>query len=527
MKRNNYYDFIIVGAGLAGITAALKAAKLGSVALITKSPFELSNSYWAQGGIAAVTDDADSFDSHIKDTLTAGRGLCNNSAVEILVKEGSERIRELINLGMPFDKVNNKITLGLEGGHSCSRILHAGGDATGREIINFLVSFIKNEKKITVIERTLVYKLIVNDGICTGVYLFNYRTDENSIIAGSKIILATGGASAIYERSTNPYTSVGEGVSLAYDAGADIENMEFVQFHPTSFYSESGETFLISEAVRGEGAYLLNQKGERFMQHVDNLAELAPRDVVAKAIFNEMKNSQIPFVNLDLRHLDREKIAARFSNIFEEAKKFGIDITQDLVPVAPAAHYMIGGIKTGLFGETNIKGLYAIGEVASTGVHGANRLASNSLLECLVFANRAVDHSYVYAPIKMESFDAVLFRLDENAIHQFIKVKKEIAAIMNDYVGIVRNGESLKTALAGLHAIEHNLVCDRMEYYSSKTSSLLTVSVLITKAALLRCESRGAHFRTDFEFEDNSKKYSIIQNKFLQPEYLEITNDTL
>lgn len=517
------FDFVIVGAGLAGLYSAVYASKFGSVALITKSTIEISNSYWAQGGIAAAIDPNDSPQFHFQDTMKAGRDLCNRDAVQILVSEGKERVLELIEMGMPFDKENGNIALGLEGGHSARRVLHAAGDATGRELVNFVLKFVLNNDRIKIFENRFVYRIITSNNECSGVYAYDFVNKTEMVILGSATLIASGGGCAIYARTTNPHTSLGEGIALAYDAGAEIENMEFVQFHPTSFYSESGVTFLISEAVRGEGALLVNHNGERFLQYSDS-SELAPRDVVAEAIYYEMKKSGKQNVFLKLDHLEPDKIKNRFSTIYNEALKFGVDITKDLVPVAPAAHYMIGGIKTGLNAETNIKQLYAVGEVASTGVHGANRLASNSLLECIVFGKRAVDHFITDAARSNSTapkVEQLHFSVDKRKEKLLIKTRNEIADLLWLNVGIVRTKYSLETALRKLEQLQQNLSNDQ-EYYSVRFKSIVEIALLITQSALLRQESRGCHLREDFPEEnraflrtiilqkDNTTKYSTI-----------------
>jgi L-aspartate oxidase len=508
--NKNQFDFIIIGCGLAGLYSALNASKYGTVALITKTTLELSNSYWAQGGIAAAIDEEDSPGLHLEDTLKAGRGLCNYNAVEILVNEGKQRISELIELGMPFDKEDEKIALGLEGGHSKRRVLHSGGDATGREIVNFLMRLAINEKQIKIFENTLIYKLNVGNGECYGVCAYDFSKNNNFILYGRSTIIASGGGSAIYSRSTNPHTSIGDGIILAYEAGAAIESMEFIQFHPTSFFSKSGETFLISEAVRGEGAYLVNFKGERFLNE-SNLTELAPRDVVSEAIFNEMNKSGKPNVFLKLDHLDSNKIKARFSNIFLEAKKFGIDITRDPVPVAPAAHYMVGGIKTGINAETNIKRLFAVGEAASSGIHGANRLASNSLLECLVFSKRAVEFSQQ----NFDKTDFVNFKneffINYDLQKQFSEVQNRTAQLMWNNVGISRSKEKLLCILKELDKLKTENENNDCEYFSQRKNNLILLAQLITSAALFREESRGCHTRSDFPSENHYFCGTIVQ----------------
>lgn len=491
------FDLIIVGSGLAGLYSAWCASKTKRVAVITKSTLELSNSSWAQGGIAAAIGDDDSPQFHFEDTLRTGCGLCNPKAVEILVNEGRERVLELIRLGMPFDKQDGHIALGLEGGHSRRRILHSGGDVTGRETVRFTSKLLANNPNITFFENTLVYKILKKENTCRGVLAYNWQKQECLTLNGP-VLLATGGGSAIYSRTTNPHTAVGEGLSMAFDAGAGLESMEFIQFHPTAFYSGGNNTFLISEAVRGEGAYIINQEGRRFVKDLHPMAELAPRDIVSKMIFNEIETSGHPNVYLDLRHLDALKMKSRFSNIAAEAAKYHVDITTDLVPIAPAAHYMIGGVKTTVDGETNIPGLFAVGEIASTGIHGANRLASNSLLECLVFAHRAVKACQFMGEVEKQEGK---FFIDKKTEAESLAYKNEISEVMTECVGIVRNEASLKKAQ---QFISPMLDFDPEEYFSSRARSLQQVASFITNAALSRCESRGCHYRSDFPEADNS-----------------------
>jgi len=508
------YDFVIVGAGLAGLYSAMRASRFGKVAVITKTLLNNSNSYWAQGGIAAAVSPNDSPSLHFEDTIKVGRNLCNEEAVRILVNEGKERVEELINLEMPFDKENGKIVFGLEGGHSMRRVLHASGDATGKELVNFVLKLIHDNKNIRIIENTIVYKLIIDQNECFGVYAYNLDDKKDLIISGNSTIIASGGGSAIYSRSTNPHTSIGEGIALAYNAGVKIESMEFIQFHPTAFYYPNGETFLISEAVRGEGAYLVNYKNERFLQE-HYMTELSPRDIVSEAIFYEMMQSGKPNVFLKLDHLNPEKIITRFSTIYQEALKYNIDITKDSIPVAPAAHYMVGGIKTGLNAETNIKRLYAAGEVASTGVHGANRLASNSLLECLVFGKRAVEHSLSFCSAIDNKFmlnSKTNFEINDIMEHNHSKLKEEIANLLWLNVGIVRTGKSLEFALNELNRYSNNGFNEN-EYFSSRESCLITIAELITRSALLREESRGCHLRKDFSYEKDTFRKLIVHQK--------------
>ena len=523
---NEITDYLVIGSGLAGLYSAYYASQFGNVTLLTKHSLETSSSYWAQGGIASAMDEDDSPKLHFDDTITAGRGLCKKNAVEILVNEGPERIKELIKDGMQFVTENGHFSLGREGGHSRRRVLHSKGNETGKCIVEFLIGKIKDNPKIKVIDNVLVFKLLKKENECIGCKAFKWETKEEINFLAKATILATGGAAGIFKTSTNPYSSTGDGVVLGYNAGAVVSNMEFMQFHPTAFYSPTGETFLISEAVRGEGAYLLDHHGARFMREIHELAELAPRDVVSKAIFKKMKEDKSNHLFLSLQHLDPEKTKERFTNIYNEAKKFGIDITKDLVPVAPAAHYMIGGISTDLNGCTSINRLYACGEVANTGVHGANRLASNSLLECMVFSKRAVDHSLTLnndTTIPSSLKDAN-FKVDEEKNQAYLELKNKVADIMNKYVGIARSSDSLLSAIKDLNELDKEWEYEKNEYYSERLKSIKTVGKLIIKGALEREESIGAHLRIDFP-NQYEKRYFVFQSKENGIEMKEMIHD--
>jgi len=519
MQRKSF-DTIVVGSGLAGLTAAYHASKNGSVALITKSQLDTSNSYYAQGGIAGAIADDDSPELHAHDTLVAGRGLCERDAVDILVSEGRERILEMIAMGMRFDKKDGKPILGLEGGHSKRRILHAGGDATGKELTCFMLEKVMEQKSIKTFEYTAVTQIIVIDGVCAGVQALDFVSGKNVIFEGSACILATGGLSRIFSRTTNPHTATGDGISLAYDAGAKVEDMEFIQFHPSALCIENQDAFLISEAVRGEGAWLINKNGERFMKDLHPLAELAPRDVVAFSIYQQMKKDKSPNVFLSLKHLDPEKIKSRFSNIYNKLQSFGYDMTTDLLPIAPAAHYMVGGVKTGLHGETNIPGLFACGEVASTGVMGANRLASNSLLECLVFGKRAAEKAAKIAKVHIEIPEPNQFTNKPEFEQFYLDIKNEVADLMSQKVGIVRNEEDLTTALNRFEEIKNKLKVYEADYNVLKARQIAEICELITRSALLRKESRGGHIREEYKHEDPDFRVHIIFQKGKEPTYV-------
>lgn len=518
------FDTIIVGSGLAGLTAAYHASKKGSVAIITKSHLDISNSYYAQGGIAVVTDDEDTFESHIQDTLVAGRGLCDRDSVEILVEEGQKCVQEIIRLGMQFDKENGSYVLGLEGGHSKRRILHAGGDATGKGLTLFMLNKVKEQSNIEAFEYTTVVKILTENQTCVGVQAFDFENGHNVVFQSKATIIATGGLSRIYDRSTNPHTATGDGIALAYEAGAILSDIEFIQFHPSALYLPGEEAFLISEAVRGEGAWLLNTKGERFMTEIHPLAELAPRDVVAFAIHNQLLKDQSEFLYLSLKHLDPEVIKKRFSTIYQTLLSYKIDMTTDLLPISPAAHYMVGGIQTDLHGETNISGLFACGEVASTGVMGANRLASNSLLECLVFGKRAAEKAAAIESIPEYTGEIKLIELNTENEMLFLDSKNKIAALMSQKSGIVRSSEKLKEAIQELNTIKNQIPEIINEYNLLKIKHITDICSLICKSALIREESRGGHIREDFKLEDPAFCMHLIQKKNQEYKFQKIRN---
>ena len=507
------FETVIIGSGLAGLTAAFHSSKHGSVAIVTKSQLDTSNSYHAQGGVAAAISEEDSPEQHLYDTRVAGRGLCDYDAVEVLVTEGRNRVLELIEMGMPFDKKNDKFVLGLEGGHSKRRILHAGGDATGKELTNFMLHKVEENQAITSFEYVAAVKLLQENGCITGVQGYNFTTGKNIIFKTKAVILAAGGLSRLYARSTNPHTATGEGIAMAYEAGAEIADMEFIQFHPSALHISGKEAYLISEAVRGEGAWLLDENGERFMIDAHPLAELAPRDVVAYSIFRKIQKSNADHIYLSLKHLDSEKIKKRFQHIYEQLKNFGLDLTSDLIPVSPAAHYMVGGIKTNLDGETNISGLFVCGEAASTGVMGANRLASNSLLECLVFGKLTSDKaSKTESPkYSTKKFDPIY--IDTYNETKSLKIQNELATLMSENLGIVRSKEGMKKALRRLTELEKEYYSLHNEYNLIKIRNMVTVCKLITQAALARKESRGSHIRDDYQKESIDFKAHSIQQK--------------
>ena len=513
MFTEKEFDFLIIGSGLAGLYAANYASKFGRVVIITKAKIDVSNSYYAQGGIAAVTNPDDSPDFHQEDTFKAGGGLCDFSPVNTLVNEGPERIKDLIEMGMQFDTFEGHLSRGLEGGHHKRRILHAGGDSTGKELIKFLIRKTLENKNIEVIENHLVYKLLCKNQQCFGALAYNNIDNTNIKITAKNTFLAMGGASAIYRRTTNPETTVGDGIALAFAEGVEVEDMEFIQFHPTAFYSKNGETFLISEAVRGEGAYLYNKKGERFMLNKHELAELAPRDIVARSIFEQMQNNNDDYVYLTLDHLDPEIIKKRFPTLLKRCADLGVDMCKQ-VPIAPAAHYMVGGIRTNLNAETNISNLYCFGELAASGVMGANRLASNSLLECLVFGKRAIIHANNQSTnsIKPEFKSTKLYSNPELE-EKFLNQVNQVASLMNNQLGIVRCQKEICDLINTLESIKKEFPLEDNEYYSTRLLNLLQVCNIMAKAALQREESRGGHIRSDFDHKSNDFLAHSIQTK--------------
>lgn len=522
------FDYIIVGSGLAGLYAAYKASAKGSVAVITKSFLRESNSFNAQGGIAAVTSRDDNPEIHKSDTLIAGRGLCEDRSVEILVNEGPDRIAEIIAEGMEFDTVNGVLALGLEGGHHKRRILHAGGDATGRWITEFAIKKVLERDNISIFENTLLLDLLVCEGECYGVRCWSENEALQSagekgsevLLYANHVFLTSGGASAVYARTTNPQTTIGDGLAIAYKSGCRILDMEFIQFHPSGLYlKDSQRAFLISEAVRGERAHLLDKNGKRFMVPIHELAELAPRDIVARSIYKQMQKDGMPYVTLSLKHLDKEMILQRFPGIYAQCKEFGYDLTQE-IPVAPAAHYSVGGVMSNNEGRTDVKRLYVCGEVAATGIMGANRLASNSLIECLVFASRAVEDSVKVGAVKeCPHFDHEYTKEEANA-ELYARLKEQVSEIMNSHAGIIRSEEGLKEGLKKIEALSQSIkqrqaqrqVSGR-EYYLEASRRLLCVARLIMSPALLRQESRGGHYREDFPCADEAYALHSVQRK--------------
>lgn len=530
-------DFLVIGSGIAGLTYALKVAQYypgKQVLVITKANADETNTKYAQGGVAVVNDlENDSFEKHIDDTLIAGDGLCNKKVVEIVVKEGPDRVQELIDWGARFDKEKDgDYKLGKEGGHSEFRIIHHK-DITGWEMERALLEAVEAQPNIEIVKHCFVIDIITQhhlgylvtkstpDITAYGVYVLNLVTNRIEKILSHHTLLATGGNGQAYRTTTNPAIATGDGVAMVYRAKGKIENMEFIQFHPTALYEAGlrGQAFLITEAVRGDGGILRNKDGEAFMERYDERKDLAPRDIVARAIDSEMKRTGTEHVWLDCRHFDVAKFVDHFPNIYEKCKSLGIDIAHQMIPVAPAAHYSCGGIKVDEWGHSSIQNLSACGECSSTGLHGANRLASNSLLEAMVFAHRcyldiigrpAVEATAVWPGDAVPAWDAK-GTSDPKEMILITQSLKELQQVMSDYVGIVRNDIRLKRAMKRL-----DLLWEETEqlYQSSSVSpqllelrNLITVGYLIVKGAAFRKESRGLHFNTDYP-----EKNELVQN---------------
>ncbi len=510
------YSAIVVGSGISGLFCALKLAQSinmpDGVLVITKSSFGESNSRYAQGGIVGVmnNNENDSVELHVQDTLKAGAGLSEYDTTKFISENSNDVINDLIEYGVEFDKdENGKITYTLEGAHSVNRILHAGGDATGRVIEQTLCKRVKENSNIDILEDTIVTELLSNsDGECKGVIIYNDDTKEYETIYSSATILACGGVGQLYKYTTNPTVATGDGIALAYGAGAILQDLEFVQFHPTALAIEGVKNrFLVSESVRGEGAILVDKDRKPFMQDYSELKDLAPRDVVTRAIFDKMSKTGAKNVYLDATVIDKDFVQKRFPTISKECKSFGIDMSKDLIPVAPAAHYYMGGIKTTVEGRTSVRGLYAIGECSSTGLHGANRLASNSLLECVVCAHELANFLSFSNLVPPQKIDETVMNTinkyaqplsDEN--FDIPELVSEIKDLMWNNVGILRTEESLLKALDMIYDLKRrfrrSVKCLNKEEYELR--NMICVAQLIVKSALNRKESRGAHYRLDY-----------------------------
>jgi len=531
--------YLVVGSGVAGMSFALRAAEHAQVVIMTKDEPRESNSRYAQGGIAAVWDDKDSYENHVRDTMIAGAGLCRRDAVEVTVREGPERVRELIELGAQFTRREHRADeydLHREGGHSHRRILHAD-DITGAEVVRALHEKCMAHPNITILDHRMVIDLITqrwmsrrtgeippaaDDDCVMGAYVLDEASGEVEVWAAGVIVIAAGGAGKVYNYTTNPDVATGDGMAMAWRAGARIANMEFVQFHPTALYHKDEKSFLVSEALRGDGGKLILPDGTRFMERYDERLELAPRDIVARAIDAEIKRLGLECVYLDMRHLPRDEIERRYPNIHGRLLELGIDMVTEPIPVVPAAHYTCGGIQTNLKGESSIKNLFAIGEAACTGLHGANRLASNSLLEALVFAHRAADESRArvadFEPAEIPHWE-VGSAVDSDEIVVVRQVWEEIRRFMWNYVGIVRTHRRLKRARRRIALVQEEI---ETYYWDFKVTgdlielrNLAVVADLIVQCALKRRESRGLHYTLDFpESDDRFIADTVIQRQF-------------
>lgn len=513
--ETEYHDVLIIGSGIAGVYTALEIAPEYDIAILTKETIDISNSVLAQGGIAVSLDKEDSPELHFKDTLYAGAGLCDDESVWVLVNEAASNIDLLCKFGVNFDRKNSReLSLTREGAHSKNRIIHFG-DTTGKEVCDKLISVVKTRENVKIIERTFAVDLITENNTCKGLLTYEEDTGKYKLYLSNVVICATGGFGQLYTHTTNPEVATGDGVCLAYRAGAELMDLEFIQFHPTVLNHPQNKNFLISEAVRGEGAILRNVDGKRFMPEYHELNELAPRDVVSRAIFAEMKRTNSTHVFLDITFKDRDYLENRFPNIFKTCLEYGIDISKDFIPVAPAEHYCMGGIKTDVHGRTNIVGFYACGEAACNGIHGANRLASNSLLEGLVFGHKIgfeVSSTLIQAG---RGVDLNKKYLEKREIRDFDrdKLRTELQKLMTEKVGIIRNREGL--LYAGSENQKYQELLNNIENTNIKDlelQNLILLSRLVIESALEREESRGAHYRSDFDKTDDVNwKRNIIK----------------
>ena len=501
-------DFVVIGSGVAGLRASIALSESGArVTVLTKDKASESNTEYAQGGVAVVLSDDDDADLHEDDTLVAGAGLCDEEAVETLVNEGTRYIKELIDWGTEFDRESGKLVFTQEAAHSRRRILHAHGDSTGKEIVRSLIARAGIESSINLLPFATTESLIVEDGRCTGVRYLDPILRAPRDVFAKAVILCTGGAGQLFLHTTNPSVATGDGMAMAYFAGAEMADMEFIQFHPTALSVEGAPRFLLSEAMRGEGGVLRNTAGERFMERYDERLELAPRDIVSRSIVAEMRRTGSRHVFLDMTALDAEFLRERFPKIHATCSAFGLDIASDMLPVSPASHYCMGGVRTDLWGRTTVPGLYAAGEVACTGVHGANRLASNSLLEGLVFGARAgeaaaIDNTQITARVpKQIAGSEPSSRNPQSAIAT--AVRKRVKRVMWERVGILREANALRRAITEFDQISRSTL-------STSSRNFVTLASLVARAALWREESRGGHFRTDFpEQREEFRAHSI------------------
>jgi len=502
-----FTDVLIIGGGIAGLRAALEIDPKLSALILSKEQIQESNSNYAQGGIAGVLDDEDRFEDHAADTITAGGSLCDKEVVDLVVHEGPECIRELIRWGTEFDRVDGRLALTREGGHGRDRIVHALGDATGKEVIRSIVEMVRSRRNIQIWQNEFTQDLIVHDGVCRGA-LASDEKHGRTLIWAKHTILAAGGVGQIYRESTNPSVATGDGIAMALRAGAEMRDMEFMQFHPTVLYIAGSSRSLITEAVRGEGGHLVDRSGYRFMKDYDARGELAPRDVVSQSIVSQMELTKHPNVYLKLDHLDADFVRNRFPSIYAGCKKFGIDITSDRIPVRPGAHYMIGGISVDTNGATSIPNLWAAGEVTSSGLHGANRLASNSLLEGLVYGKRAGRHASLGALAMPDRFEAINLQhpvAEPSEPLDLGDIRNSLKSLMWRNVGVRRDARGLEDAIDTIEAWCRYVLPQQFDHPAGwELQNMLIVAQVMARAAFLREESRGVHLRMDFPQTDDT-----------------------
>ncbi|GAB4320435.1 MAG: L-aspartate oxidase [Dehalococcoidia bacterium] len=491
------YRLIVIGSGISGLFVALEARHLGPVLVLTKGSIEDTNTRWAQGGIAAAIGPLDSIEQHLADTIAAGAGLVDEEAARILCAEAPARVRDLVDYGVGFDEVRGEVALGREAAHSRARVLHAGGDRTGAAIESALSARLAG-RAISVFDYTLATRLIVDHGAVTGVEALDLRTGNAEVFEAPAVVIATGGTGQLYSHTTNPPVATGDGIALAFEAGAELADLEFIQFHPTAFRMEGQPAFLISEAVRGEGAVLRNAAGQAFMSRYHELADLAPRDVVARAMVREMREADADHVYLDCTGLAVDP-ATRFPGIYAFCRDAGIDMAREPIPVAPAAHYIMGGVRTDTHGRTTVAGLYACGEAACTGVHGANRLASNSLMETVVFGKRVVEHLDSGEGGAATPHPGAVAVEDTGGSPPTLAVLQDL---MWDYAGIERDHDGLRLALETASVWPAAAPSEPSRDWHERRGAAI-LARLVLRAALQRTESRGAHFRTDFPCADD------------------------
>lgn len=495
-------DFLVIGSGVAGLRAAVELSREGRVLVLTKGHPLQSSSFHAQGGVAVAMSEEDDVSIHLTDTLKAGHGLCRKDAVRVLVEEGPERIQELIKWGAKFDKAGGKFAFAREAAHSRSRILRARGDATGNEMVRALIAQVNRQKNIQRLDHHFTVDLAVDGGRCCGAVVLDENSGRQFVLPACAVVLSTGGAGQIFARTTNPPTATGDGIAMALRAGAVLQDMEFIQFHPTALYLPSSPPFLLSEAMRGEGGQLRNNKGELFMHRYHQMGALAPRDIVSRATWAEMAATKARHVYLDVTHLGADFVKRRFPTIYATCLRYDIDITEEWIPVSPSAHYMMGGVWTDVNGATTVPGLFAAGEVACSGVHGANRLASNSLLEGLVFGARAAKAAVAYASRhscpSLSSYEAAIRPGQFGTLEDAEKLRSSLRRTMWGQVGVIRSGESLIRACAQLSRWSQVVSQPFSNRAALEVKNMVQVAQCVTEAALWRENSVGAHYRSDF-----------------------------